>query len=342
MSRFLRQILPLWGLALVLISSPLSAQDAQFSQYYSVPLFLNPAMTGLTECYQAGVAARTQWTGLERPYTTGVAFADVSYPDLRQGFGVMAIYDDVGEPRLNTTELSLLYARHVALSNKVHLRLGLQGTSTWRSVGYSDLVFSDQFTGGVQTQNTTQDQVVESDRVQYFDLSAGLFFYHEESYFLGVATHHLTEPNQAFSTESKLPRKLSVHGGYHINLSEANEWELTPGFLYRAQGKFDQLDLGAYASHKPFLVGLWFRSLLIKQTDGIRNVDALSIHAGVKSGGFSFVYSYDYTLSSLENRSTKGAHEITLLTDFCIFKDDRKPPMRSRRAACPKFLRKHW
>ena len=54
-----------------LICEKASAQDPMFSQFYSAPLYLNPAMAGAETNMIVGVNYRTQWTNLQFPYQTG-------------------------------------------------------------------------------------------------------------------------------------------------------------------------------------------------------------------------------------------------------------------------------
>ncbi|MFA9210006.1 MAG: type IX secretion system membrane protein PorP/SprF, partial [Yersinia sp. (in: enterobacteria)] len=41
----------------------------------------------------------------------------------------------------------------------------------------------------------------------------------------------------------------------------APERSITPAFIYKAQGKFDQLDVGMYLTYEPVVFGLWYRGL---------------------------------------------------------------------------------
>ena len=77
---------------LVLVVSTASAQDIHFSQFYSSPLNLNPALTGVMNCNQRVVANyRNQWSSVLKAnaYNTYSASYDQKIPVGRyDNFGV--------------------------------------------------------------------------------------------------------------------------------------------------------------------------------------------------------------------------------------------------------------
>lgn len=330
-----------------IVSAECFCQDPQFSQYYNAPLILNPALAGATDCYRAGMNARSQWGGLPRAFNTASMFVDLNYPDLRSGFGLLALYDDVGTPRLTSAEVSGFYSYVASFSDMVNFRFGLQGTFVSRSINYSDLIFEDQFTGIVLDKGT-QDPIVDHTKTSYADFSSGIILYGHERYWLGFSAHHLNRPDQAFHADkdSRLPIKYSVHGGYnfyyrqHANQKRDDMTRIIPTFMYKAQAKFDQVDLGIYVIKAPVILGAWYRGIFVKQDENIVNNDALVVHAGFQYADFSFTYSYDITTSRLQLRNTLGSHEISLIYLFCLeWPPRRKPPRRSRLLPCPDFQR---
>jgi type IX secretion system PorP/SprF family membrane protein len=328
--------------------STVNGQDPQFSQYYSAPLILNPAMTGSTDCYRTGMNVRSQWTGLPGgAFNTLSFFMDLNHSDIRSGFGVLVLRDEQGTPRLTTNEVSGLYSYLVPFSSQVNLRFGLQGTFVSRNIGYSKLVFEDQYSGLDITDPQTADAVTSGTRVQYADFSSGVLLFGEKKYWLGFASHHMNRPKQAFLLgDSRLPVKFSIHGGYNFYFNknprnhEAEELRITPTFLYKWQGRFDQLDMGMYLLKIPVTFGIWYRGIFFKEDDKIRNNDAFIFQAGFQYKGFSFTYSYDYTTSKLYLRNTHGSHEISIISLFCLdWPKRRKPPRNVRILPCPDFKR---
>ena len=107
---------------------------------------------------------------------------------------------------------------------------------------------------------------------------------------------------------------------------------IVAAFNYRAQGKFDQLDIGGYYERDPVFAGLWYRGLPVKSyKTGYANNDAIAVMAGFKVGDWRFGYSYDITISRLAMNSG-GAHEITTILELA---DKRKKKSMSRRRVVP-------
>ena len=62
--------------ATVLMSGLSWGQDPQFSQFYSTPLYLNPAFTGNTIQGRVGGNYRKQWQGIPGAFTSYTFFYD--------------------------------------------------------------------------------------------------------------------------------------------------------------------------------------------------------------------------------------------------------------------------
>ena len=142
------------------------------------------------------------------------------------------------------------------------------------------------------------------------------------------------------SDEALLPRKFSVQAGYKfIVKGDEDEVEeahyLLPTMMYKAQAKFDQLDVGFYYMHSKVTLGLWYRGIpgLKAYKEGYPNNDALVFLLGMKHDKISIGYSYDFTISWLRG-NTEGAHELTASYQFCKLKKRKKKPIL---VACPKF-----
>ncbi len=326
-----------------------NGQDPQFSQYYNAPLLINPAFAGGAECYRVGTNSRIQWTGLDGTFKTAALYADLNVPDLRSGFGVMLTHDNIGVSRLSSNEISGFYSFLAPFSEQFNLRFGLQGAYVSRNIHYSRLVFEDQFSGTAITGQVSADPATLGNSTHYADLSSGILLYGEETYWIGFSAHHLNRPDQAFykTGSSQLPIKYSLHGGFniyrrtHVMQDREEMLRIVPTFIYKAESRFDQLDLGVYLVKSYILAGIWYRGVFPKKHEGIRNNDALILQAGARMENFSFTYSYDITTSKLGIGNTWGSHEISLTYLFCLdWPPRKKPARRSRRLPCPDFQRR--
>ena len=145
------------------------------------------------------------------------------------------------------------------------------------------------------------------------------------------------------SEESRLPIKYSLHAGFKFtkefkSMTNTTTLNLFPSFLYKAEVKFDQMDVGIYAYLDNVMAGIFYRGILTKQEKGIRNNDALILHGGYKLSSWQFYYSYDLTTSQLGFTNTLGTHEISIIYKFCMdWPPQRKPSKKHRKLPCPNF-----
>ena len=105
---------------------------------------------------------------------------------------------------------------------------------------------------------------------------------------------------------------------------------------YKAQNKFDQLDLGTYYEHNNLTLGIWYRGLptVYSSTTGIRR-DAIAFLIGWNQNGMRMGYSYDITISQL-GLNTGGSHELTITYEWANRKNKRHS-RRKRIIPCAKF-----
>jgi type IX secretion system PorP/SprF family membrane protein len=310
------------------------AQDPHYTQFYASPTYLSPAFAGTTVQNRFVLQFRDQWPAIPGAFVSYNLAADQYLPSLKSGIGLIATRDQAGSGALSSTSVLLQYAYEIRLKHKVFLRPALQMGYASRSVDYSKLVFNDQLArgGDVPTYENYDGR-----NHGYTDIGSGLLFFTPKMWF-GVALQHMNEPNQSLlESESLLPRQLNIHGGYRFQIRSGGMVRKTPqtivaAFNYRAQGKFDQLDIGAYYEREPIFCGLWYRGLPVKYYQpGYMNNDAIAVLAGVKVGDWRFGYSYDITISRLALNSG-GAHEITTILELA---DKRKKRSMARRRVVP-------
>lgn len=316
------------------------SQDLQYSQYYNAPLFLNPAFTGTADNSRAVVNYRKQWPGLSNPFQSYSLSVDHLIEPVNAGIGMVAKRDMLGSSNLIATEFGLISSYLVPLSSKLVFVPAIQASLVSRSFNYQSLIFEDQFDLNDPTYIApTNDAMAYSSRVNYLDLSAGGVLYSED-YWLGVSLNHMNRPDQAFltNTTDRLAVKATFNAGYKFYFERPGvgkkEKSLIPTFLYKTQGRFDQLDIGVYGIYAPITVGVWYRGLPIKPAvDGRINNDALILMMGVHYKRMLIAYSYDLTISPLR-KYAGGAHEISLVAQW---KAPYRTKKKGRPIPCPKF-----
>lgn len=307
------------------------AQDPQFSQFYANPLFLNPALTGSIECGRAVLNYRNQWPSLSNAYVSYNASYDQYIPGIRSGIGIFAMSDRQGDGALVRNSISAFYSYKLKVSESILISFGVQGSYYQAKLDQSKLVYGDQIdptTGEIY--KDTDEPPVTNDNIGVVDFSAGAAMTFKDQWFLGLAVHHLTQPNMSFYDDpnNKLPMKYTVHGGITINASQGmlgndddDDYVIKPQILYMQQEQFRQLNFGLYVSKRPLVLGAWFRH-------NFSNPDAIVALIGLKFNNIRIGYSYDITVSNIGG-SSGGAHEVSFAWDFCIYKQENRRRIRT-------------
>ncbi len=313
-----------------MISFSGNSQDAQRSQYYAIPLDLNPAYTGTSDFFSAYINYRVQYPGLQNEFVSYNFSGDYHFKNRNSGVGLSINDDQFGEGIFSTTSIQMMFANGVDLNQKLNLRFGLRGGLLFRRIGFSDLIYGDQINGNGTISGISAENVDEVGRITIPTIGTGLALFHEK-YWFGIAGDHLNTPTQSLiSNESKLPTKLVFHAGYKFGFINARgrvkkglkEVSISPMAQYKIQGPVQQFDIGVHFIAEPVMFGIWYRGLPLPGFEKINivNNDALIAMIGLKMDEFRFYYSYDVGISALHN-SNGGAHEITMSYRFGFYKN---------------------
>jgi type IX secretion system PorP/SprF family membrane protein len=312
--------------SLFLIQTSVFSQDPEFTQFYSNPVYLNPAFAGSRICPRFVMNHRNEWPNISGKFVTTAAAYDQKVDALRGGLGLVFLNDNAANT-LTTTRASLIYSYHLKVTRKFSLNFGVEGSYYQKAVDWDRLTFGDMIDarrGFVYLTN----QVRKDEPVNNMDFSAGVVGYTEQFYF-GFAAHHLTTPNESFldNVESTLPMKLTGHIGAILPLGSGGslysekEESISPNILYTRQGTSQQLNMGVYVKKGALVGGVWYR-----------NKDAFILTLGLESDMIKVGYSYDVTLSKISIISG-GSHEVSLALNF-----NCKPKKKQfRPISCPSF-----
>jgi len=328
-----------------LITINCSAQDIQFSQFYSNVLYVNPAFAGSAHVTRYILHERLQWPGLDAKYITTCASMDHFFSKAKSGIGVLVMKDWEGSNIISSTQVDLQYSYELNLTSKYSFRAGFQTGIISQYVNYSALTFPDQYNsyGYIGPSN----EPFGGNRKTFFDLSSGGIFY-SDRFWLSVAYDHMNQPNEAFygTDQSRLPYKMDYATGYKFFLrgepttnTKDDRPYITPTAHYKFQGKSQQLDLGVYSYYQRMILGFWYRGIPVinDYTPNLQNNESIVIQVGWKfDAGLSMSYSYDYTVSKLAIAHTGGAHELNLT--YIVAKQPKR--VRTlKRLPCPSFYR---
>ncbi len=325
-------------LPILLMGTALFAQDRHFSQFYSSPLTLNPALTGAFDGkYRVGGLYRDQWRGLlEQPYQNfsfgadlrlDAPFASKSNPD-KMGVGLLFYRDIVNSLDFSTTQIALSGAYHKALDlgSTQFLSLGFQLGLSQRNVNYDNLTFQDQW-NGIDGYSLPRGERLPENNFSYSDLSTGINYTvtpaPKVSIFAGVAYHHFNKPNIAFFRGTDIPKqpllpRLSAQLAASFPINRERSVMLSPRLLVASQGPHFELNGGMSVKFEvdktygtSLHLGGWVRP--VKNVDGF-NIDAAVVMIGVEYNSILLGFSYDLNLPTLQKyKRTANVFEISLI-----------------------------
>jgi type IX secretion system PorP/SprF family membrane protein len=348
MKKFLLGTIAMAGLSIMSV-----AQDVHFTQYFTSPLTLNPAQTGLIETdWRAAANIRQQWASVsDNPYLSGTVTFDM--PILKgklpegdaMGIGVLGLYDKVGAGGLQNVTLGLSLAYHKAFGiDKQHrLSLGAQGSLVQKSIQFEKLYFEDQYdvnNPSAYLNRLTGEKFGNAD-VSYPDFNVGLMYSGKISQrgtmYGGVAYYHLTRPEERFINSGdalKINSRMSYHLGGSIEANPNTIVYLST--MLQTQGPATEFLVGGavgfimnpghdeYTTSTTFYLGAWYRYN-----------DAIAPYIGFEWSKMKIGFTYDVTLSSAHHMTNgNGALELSIIYNG-LFK--QSPTRQYTNFACPKF-----
>jgi type IX secretion system PorP/SprF family membrane protein len=314
------------SLLFLLVTSNLLAQDPTFTQFYSNPVYLNPALSGSSGCPRVAINYRNQWPQLTGNYVTYAAAYDSYFKNISGGVGLVAMHDVQGQGTIQTSMIGASYSYYLKVNRKFRLMFGTQAAYYQKYLDWSQLTFGDQIDPRRGFIYQTGDVPRGNGHRGFFDVSAGLVGFSKNFYF-GAAFHHLNRPDESMILgQSRLPIKITGHIGANIKLGQRGRYSsttfLSPNIIYQYQNGFQQLNIGAYLKYESFTIGAWYR-----------NKDAFILTVGINTDKYRIGYSYDLTVSQLGNGISGGSHEVSLGINLKC----KKPARDFRRISCPSF-----
>jgi len=306
-------------LAMALQTQVSHAQDAILSQFFSSPMYLNPAFAGTENGYRMVTNFRSHPIPDASSFSTLSASMDVYAPSLYGGLGIIATSDYLGNMAW-TNHIDAVYAVHLQLSRKWHMNFGAQAGYFRRDFRWGNLDFIDP-----------GQPPPEHNYAHAPNFGAGLLAYNDRIY-TGIAAHHLTEPKQSLFSDESLPRKYTAHLGLHLAPSKirpANtllvDFFVSPNIILQHQGGFNRINYGVYAGVESIVAGAWYRQNLDEPS-------AMIFVVGINRESLNLGYSYDYSLSGFTD-VRHGIHEISI--SYILMTEEQE--RRARRLEFPRY-----
>ncbi|MCD7971732.1 MAG: type IX secretion system membrane protein PorP/SprF [Candidatus Azobacteroides sp.] len=302
--------LPLLFVCLLCVSGIKAQFDAQFSQYWAVENYFNPAKAG-SELNKINLTAlyNMQWLGMPgAPKTTFItAEAGINLFERNHGVGASFYNEKIGLYSLST------FAAQYAF--KIKLFEGIM------SFGLEAGLFNLSFDGGglyspSSDYHNSSDPGMPTGNEKGSKLNVNFGMrYSTKNYYVGVSSTKLTEPVIEFNDliSTYVGRVYYLTAGGNIQMSNLL-YQIRPSFLVKSDFLTTQIDLTARVFYNEFLWGglsyRWNEALIFAIGAEIRNI--------------RFGYAYDYSTTAIAKVSS-GSHEITLsyTMDLNLSKNNR-------------------
>lgn len=335
------KLLAVFSLSLML-SLHSFAQDLHFSQFFNSPLTTNPANTGFIPDgdYRLGINYRNQWSSIMTvPYKTMSAFGDVQvgknkFENGWIGLGGVILKDVAGSGSLSSTKVYGSVAYHQMLGYSSLLSLGFNVGYANKQINTASLKFPDQFDGRFFDNKLPTAVMLDRNNISYLDMQVGMnyaYFPTDKIYVNGgFSAHHVNKPRESFFTSSDLSDKVPVRyiGFLNGSFKVSNQVIVNPNIYYTMQAKSQEIvggvnahyDLSGDGSYQ-LIGGLYYR-----------HKEAIIPMVGLGWRDYTFMFSYDATMSSLKNyNNSRGAFEFSLVKQGVI------NPNGNRITPCPTF-----
>jgi type IX secretion system PorP/SprF family membrane protein len=296
------------------------AQDFHLSQYDMLPLYYNPAETGVyfgkdDTKYRFNGIYRSQWQKLQgKPYSSiGVGY-DMSLK--RYGVGILLMDHIAGTSNFATFQCLLSGAYRITSeeSKKHFLSVGLQMGIFQKKFSYGYLLFENQYTttDGLDPNLSNGEDFPDLSIVK-FDANMGVHYKYIDPNrrfdpSAGFSIYHLTTPNESFTGQkNRLPMRFN--GILNCEIHASDYVTITPNVLFMYQR-------AAYEFNGGVLVGYAVQDSPYELLGGVnyRHKDAMVFQIGMKQGPNQFRISYDIVTSQLKKYGgVRGGFEMGVI-----------------------------
>jgi type IX secretion system PorP/SprF family membrane protein len=295
--------------------------DPHFTQNYTYPMYINPALAGSSDGeYRASGIFRTQWGSITNAYrTVGLSFDTRTNKNV--ALGVNVLNQSAGDGGFNYLSSSISFAyTGIKFGKDFNHRvvLAIQPGVLNRRVNTAKFKWGEQWDPitGYNASNPTTEIFARTSATT-LDIGAGALYFDaspekKTNFFGGFSVFHINKPKDPIissqSTELNIiPVRYTLHGGLSINLSDRTS--IIPHVQYMHQGSAYEATTGIYAQIKfneetDFIVGGYYR---LK--------DAVAPFVGVDWKNFIIGLSYDANTSQLGSM-TKNVNSIELSLSY--------------------------
>lgn len=290
---------------LSLIQQSAGQTDPHFTQNYTYPMYINPALTGSGNGdYRVSTIYRSQWGSIGNPYrTAGISFDTRTNKNIALGGNIMNQSAGDGGFNYFTAYASIAYTG-VKLGKEDQHRIvfAMQGGLINRRMDQTKFKWGEQWNPvtGYNATNPTSETFA-TDNATAFDMGAGVLYYDAApnkkiNGFGGLSFFHINRPRDPIISSQSvelntIPLRYTVHGGISYTLTD--DASIVPHALYMQQGNARETMLGLYVQQNinaetEVMLGGYYRYK-----------DAIAPFVGVDYKNFLIGVSYDVNASKL-------------------------------------------
>jgi type IX secretion system PorP/SprF family membrane protein len=300
------------------------SQDIHFSQYFSSPLILNPALTGQFEGdFRFTTNYKKQWTAISKnDFKTFASSIDAAVYEKKVFAGLSFYNDKAGDAMMKTNTVNFSLASKIIIDDANTLVGGIQLGWAQRSVDISAATWDNQYDGKNFNTSLPSGETIYPSTINYFDLSSGLYWQctlnKKVKLDAGIGAFHLNRPRQSFYSENdRLHAKWTFHGSSEIKPDKNKNITYIPSLMILKQGAANEINIGMMAKYNLGMDSKYTGiNISSNAVFGIfyRVKDAAILYFGYEYKNRSSIgFSYDINVSKLRTASTyRGGAELFL------------------------------
>ncbi len=326
------------------------AQDALFSQFYAIPVSLNPALAGTYEGrYRLAGVYRDQWRSmLEEPFTSYGLGLDLKFNTDSRGIskdffsaGIYFQSDRAGILEYTLNQMFILGSYHKSLDNTgtQFIGGGFQIGMNQRNINFANATFQDQF-NGIDGYTLGTLELLPENNFAHSDFAAGISYINAPKkgtrFYAGVAVHHIIGINNSLffrdpdveimglGERYNLPMRITGHVA--ASFPTYDLLHIQPRAMFATQGGSSHFNVGTIfkfffsnLEKTTMYLGVYYRG-----GTGVNSwaADTPGFLVGYGLGDLQIGMSYDFSVNALNQYGrSRGSFELSI-SYFGFYEDE--------------------
>ena len=304
-------------------------QQSLYSQYFSTPLSLNPALTGhFNGTIRFSSNSRSQWGEDGNPFKSITASVEkrllANSTKGKFGVGLLFSSDNSNLDAYSVKKAALSAAYNILLDKEgtIELGAGFQGQFNQRRINPFVLTFESQFGNGGFNTSIATPEMAKAAAMNYLSLNAGVLLniksLEGRQLYFGLAAYNTNQAKTSFLDAAFIePVRWNIQSGGRIPIDTRGSLHFSSIISLQQEaseillGMVGSFNLDEESEGKKLLLGSW-----------IRLKDALVPYVGINWNGIQVALSYDITTSSIKTKANNRS-SIELSLGYQLWKHDK-------------------